>query len=192
MLYFCDCTKYCKTLKEVSRSTYQRHAQFRELDFTNVHNPRHSPRPAHDFPGTLGPPQRMHQARLVQEAGIGIVSKIFFCIKFVLIEIRTVLRVGIWRILVLVQATMWMMRLWLNHPKYVWYSSHNLWPLAAVTGVTHLNVRIYTNMTMMLHEGLMRLRMNSRITQPDSDLLAASSSLSKTKSSQTQVVWRMD
>jgi len=37
-MYLCNCTKHCKRLKQVSRSTYQRHAQFRNLDFTNTYN----------------------------------------------------------------------------------------------------------------------------------------------------------
>ena len=48
MMYLCDCTKHCKHLKEVSKLTYQRHAQFRELDFTNTYNGRPPLRPACD------------------------------------------------------------------------------------------------------------------------------------------------
>ncbi len=40
MIYYCDCYKHCKSLKEVNRSKYYRHKKFRE---GTVPQPQHSP-----------------------------------------------------------------------------------------------------------------------------------------------------
>ena len=42
--WFCDCEKHCKgAAKEVSRSTYQRHAKFRKPDFPDAGHGRRGP-----------------------------------------------------------------------------------------------------------------------------------------------------
>ena len=54
--WFCDCEKHCKgSAKEVSRSTYQRHAGFRKPDFPDAgHFPPTAERETHTESG-FGP-----------------------------------------------------------------------------------------------------------------------------------------
>lgn len=179
MMYLCDCTKHCKRLKEVSKSTYQRHAQFRELDFTNTYNGRPPLRPACDpsSNGTAGL-DLGHDGTMAEPHEV--------CLSYSTSCRLAHLHVILTSTMAL-QALMVVMDPWLNHTKYALYSTS--------CGLTHLHVRtiitmeLRTIITMALRSRRMaiQLRMNCRTTQPDTVAISSQKELSR-----TQVVWTKD
>lgn len=213
-MHLCDCTKYCKRLKEVSKSTYQRHARFRELDFTNTYNGRHSLRPAHIFPPARD--TSSNDAGLDDLGRDGAMAEPHEVCLVRFISGLTHLHVRLTSMTAL-QASRVVMELWLNHAKYVLYSANcspthlhirltstmvlqaskvviELWLnrtkyvlYSTNCGLTHLHVRLTSTTALQASKAVMQLRTNGRTTQPDT--MATSR---QKKSPRTQVVWRKD